>query len=471
MGQVAGVVLAAGDSTRLGEPKQLMEWGGAPLVAHAIRTAMAAGLSPIVVVLGHAADTVSSAVRNMPVHLSMNWRWRAGMSTSVQTGLAALPPTVEAAVFLLCDQPLVTSEHLRLMVDRFRESSARIVYSSHKGQRSSPTLFDKSLFEELASVTGDQGGRALIQQYQKDAIAVEMADPGMAADIDTVDDYNRLRQVAFGTTDTETSIRGVPDRIQNLIIDMDGVLWRGEQPIQGLETFFEMVYERGTGFVLATNNASRTPESYVHKLHNLGVDVPKECILTSAQAAAAYLSDLAPPGTPVYVVGMDGLKEAVLERGFHLVEEGAEYVVVGWTIELTWQHLASATAQIHKGAQFIGTNPDVTFPSEAGLMPGNGAVLAAIEAATGVQPIVVGKPHPHLYQEAMRRMASRPNDTAVIGDRLDTDIAGGAGLGLFTILVLSGITTTDDQSSWPVRPDLVCSDIGELSQLWSEGLE
>jgi 4-nitrophenyl phosphatase len=253
-----------------------------------------------------------------------------------------------------------------------------------------------------------------------------------------------------------------------LIIDMDGVLWRGEQPIEGLGAFFDMVKEREIGYVLATNNASRSPESYVQKLHNFGVDIPATCILTSAQAAATYLSDQAPPGAPVYILGMDGLREAVLERGFHLVEGGAEYVVVGWTIDLSWQQLAAATIQIRDGAQFIGTNPDVTFPSEAGLVPGNGAVLAALEAATGVQPIVVGKPRPHLYREAMRRMGSKPQNTAVIGDRLDTDIAGGAGLGLFSILVLSGITTTDDQGSWPITPDLVCSNIAELARIWPE---
>ena len=471
MGQVAGVVLAAGDSTRVGKPKQLLDWGGTPLITHAARTAIAAGLSPVVVVLGCEAEAVSAAVRGLPVQLSMNWRWKDGMSTSVQTGLAALSPSVEAAVFLPCDQPLITPNHLRLMTASFLEASARIVYSSHAGQRSSPTLFERSLFEELASVTGDQGGRALIEQHAQDSVAVETANPEMLADIDTVEEYNRLWQETFGAASSSTTRQQVPNRIRHLIIDMDGVLWRGEQPIEGLEAFFEMASDKKIGFVLATNNASRTPESYVRKLSQFGVDIPAECILTSAQAAAAYLGDQAPPGAPVYALGMEGLREALLERGFRLVEEGAEYVVVGWTVDLSWQQLAAATVQIRQGARFIGTNPDVTFPSEAGLMPGNGAVLAALEAATGIQPVVVGKPHPHLYQEAMLRMAGSPKNTAVIGDRLDTDIAGGARMGMFTILVLSGISTTDDQGSWSVKPDLVCSDIGELTRIWSEGPE
>jgi 4-nitrophenyl phosphatase len=401
----------------------------------------------------------------------MNWRWKEGMSTSVQAGLAALPPKVEAAVFLLCDQPLITPEHLHLMVDSYHKTSSRIVFSSHAGQRSSPTLFDRSLFEELASVKGDQGGRALIQQHSQEAVAAEMTSPEMLSDIDTIEDYERLREASFGKLANGLSTTSIPNRIRHLIIDMDGVLWRGEQPIEGLVAFFEMTKEREIGYVLATNNASRTPESYVQKLRKFGVDIPAQCILTSAQAAASYLSDQAPPGAPVYVLGMEGLREAVLERGFHVVEGGAEYVVVGWTIDLSWQQLAAATIQIRQGAQFIGTNPDVTFPSEVGLVPGNGAVLAALEAATNVQPIVVGKPRPHLYQEAMRQMASNPRNTAVIGDRLDTDIAGGAELGLFTILVLSGITTSDDQDSWPLMPDLVCNNIGELSRLWAEGQE
>jgi 4-nitrophenyl phosphatase len=137
---------------------------------------------------------------------------------------------------------------------------------------------------------------------------------------------------------------------------------------------------------------------------------------------------------------------------------------------LTWNKLATAALLIQAGATFIGTNPDLSFPTELGLVPGNGAQLAAIEVTTGVTPIVVGKPEPRMYEEAMRRLGARPETTAVLGDRLDTDIAGGVRTGLPTILVLSGITTEADLVSSPVRPDLVCKDIEELMQVWMEQL-
>jgi len=140
-------------------------------------------------------------------------------------------------------------------------------------------------------------------------------------------------------------------------------------------------------------------------------------------------------------------------------------------MDLTWQKLAMATLLIRQGAQFIGTNPDVTFPSEAGPVPGNGSTLAALQASTGVSPLVLGKPHPWLFQEAMRRMGAEPASTAVIGDRLDTDIAGGINAGTGTILVLSGISTRSDLDRAGARPDLVCADVGELVQVWQRVLE
>ena len=232
--------------------------------------------------------------------------------------------------------------------------------------------------------------------------------------------------------------------------------------------FFDLLRQREIGFVLATNNASQRPDQYMNKLARFGVTVGPEHILTSAQATADYLASIAPPGARVHVLGMEGLRDALTAGGFTLVEEGAEYVVVGWAIDLTWRKLAVAALQIQAGATFIGTNPDVTFPSEVGPVPGNGAQLAALQAATGVAPLVIGKPEPWLYQEAMRRLGATPETTAVIGDRLDTDIAGGVRAGLRTILVLSGTSSESDLRASPVRPDLVAADIGELARLWKE---
>lgn len=254
--------------------------------------------------------------------------------------------------------------------------------------------------------------------------------------------------------------------VRHLIVDMDGVLWRGDEPLPGLVRFFAFLRNRGLGFILATNNSSKTPDQYVAKLARFGVEVPVERILTSSQVAAAYLASLAQPGTPVYVIGEDGVRQALEERGFVLTEEDARYVVVGWDRQLTWNKLATAALLIHKGAGFIGTNPDPNYPAERGPVPGNGAQLAALQAATGVAPIVVGKPHPPMYEEAMRRMGALSENTAVLGDRIDTDIAGGARLGLTTILVLSGSASEADLASAPVKPNIVCADIQELACIW-----
>jgi 4-nitrophenyl phosphatase len=236
----------------------------------------------------------------------------------------------------------------------------------------------------------------------------------------------------------------------------------------GLQEFFASLHQYDVGFVLATNNSSRLPEQYVTKLARFGVEVPVERVLTSAQAAAAYLASFAPPGTHVYAIGEEGVRRALEQHGFVLTDERAAYIVAGWDRHLTWDKLATAALLIHGGAGFIGTNPDTNYPTERGPVPGNGAQLAALEATTGVSPVVVGKPGPWMYKEAMRRMGAPAETTAVIGDRLDTDIAGGVRVRLTTVLVLSGISTEADVAASPVRPDMVCRDIGDLAQIWRD---
>jgi 4-nitrophenyl phosphatase len=233
-----------------------------------------------------------------------------------------------------------------------------------------------------------------------------------------------------------------------------------------LQAFFKFLRQRDIGFTLATNNSSRTPEQYIEKLARFGVEVDSESILTSALVAAAYLATQAQPGTRVYAIGKDGVRRALEQHGFVLSEDHAAYVVVGWNTDLIWDELATASLLIHQGAGFIGTNPDVSYPTEQGPVPGNGAQLAALQVATGVAPTVTGKPEPQMYEEALRRMNASTETTAVIGDRLDTDLAGGVRLGLTTILVLSGITREADLADSSIKPDVVCADIGELMQIW-----
>ncbi len=253
------------------------------------------------------------------------------------------------------------------------------------------------------------------------------------------------------------------DDIRGLIVDMDGVLWLGDRPLPGLAEFFSLLREREIPWVLATNNSSKTPESFAAKLSGFGVEANPGRILTSAVVAAEYLARQDPPGTPVYVIGGEGLKLALGDRGFALSEQDARWVVVGWDRHLTWKKLARASLLIHRGAGFLGTNPDLSYPTPEGPVPGCGAQLAALTAATGVSPIVVGKPEPEMFRQALGILGLPENTTAVVGDRIETDLAGAKRLGLKSILVLSGVTTPKILADSGFAPDAVFPDLPALS--------
>lgn len=259
--------------------------------------------------------------------------------------------------------------------------------------------------------------------------------------------------------------------IRALIIDMDGVLWRGNTPLPGLIDFFDFLQNRAMPFMLATNNASKTPEQYLEKFANFGVTIKRENILTSSLATAAYLTQEFEPGATVYVVGQSGLHQAMREAGFNLVDDarqGADVVVAGIDFTLTYEKLKYAALLIRRGARFIGSNGDLTFPAEEGFVPGAGSILAAIQAATGVAPTIIGKPERLMFDIAVKKMGSRPEQTAMLGDRLETDILGGQRAGLKTILVTTGV---DNEASIPqkgIRPDAIFSGIDELAKVWQQ---
>ena len=265
--------------------------------------------------------------------------------------------------------------------------------------------------------------------------------------------------------------------IRALIIDMDGVLWHGQNAIPGLVEFFQALEELKISFILATNNASSTPDQYVKKLTEMGVSVNKNQILTSGIATALYLSEkVNPANTRVFVVGEEGAKQPLIDQGFTLtalyevnkdsdiVKKGADFVVCGKDHTLTWDKLATATLNIRAGAQFIGTNGDTTLPTELGITHGNGAILAALEVATGVKPTIIGKPEPIMYQQALALLNAEPTATVAIGDRLDTDILGAVRTGIRSVMVLTGVSTQDDLKDSDFQPTWVMSDIGELTK-------
>lgn len=263
--------------------------------------------------------------------------------------------------------------------------------------------------------------------------------------------------------------------VQNLIVDMDGVLWRGATPLPGLADFFAFLRRRQIKFVLATNNASKTSAHYIQRLEGYGVQVAPEEIITSAQATAEYLARQSEPGAPIYAIGMAGLRQPLADQGFRLLDEHAEsgsarYVVVGWDEDLTYAKLAEAALHIRAGATFIGTNPDRTWPSERGQKPGTGATLAALQASTDVEPTVIGKPSPLMFEIAMGRIKADAAHTAMIGDRLSTDILGAKNAGLKTVLLLSGVTSPAALAASTLQPDLSFENIAALTQAWSRPL-
>jgi 4-nitrophenyl phosphatase len=312
-----------------------------------------------------------------------------------------------------------------------------------------------------------------VHRHSNRTVSLPLARAEIVSDIDVPDDYRMLleRNASRGN-DCESDLDLARlAAIDGLIVDMDGVLWHSDTPLPGLREFFEFLRGASIRFMLATNNSSLMPEQYSGKLARFGVEVACDRVLTSAQATSAYVASASSPGTRVYVIGGDGIRSALQADGLVLADTDVEWVVVGWDRELTWRKLETASLLIHRGARFVGTNPDRSYPTERGPAPGNGAQLAAIEATTGVSPIVVGKPEPWLYEQAVARLGSSPATTAVVGDRLETDIAGGIRAGLSTILLLSGIASRNDAARSPWRPDIVLHDIRELVAVWRAVLD
>lgn len=267
------------------------------------------------------------------------------------------------------------------------------------------------------------------------------------------------------------------DNLSGLIIDMDGVLWHGNNPIDGLLNFFSTLRRLSLPFILATNNASLTQQQYVDKLAAMGVTISPDEVLTSSMATAHFLAKQQQSDKKrVFVIGEDGLKQPLIEQGFILTElyqvnqidkgitDGADIVVSGLDRKLTWDKLATATLNINAGAEFYATNSDTTLPTELGEVIGNGGTIAALEAATGVKAISIGKPEPILYQQALEKLGTNADNTIAIGDRLNTDILGAVNAGIRSILVLTGISSEQDISDVDYSPTWVMADIEAVSQ-------
>ena len=256
------------------------------------------------------------------------------------------------------------------------------------------------------------------------------------------------------------------------LFDMDGVLYRGPDPLPGVGPLLDRLVADGCGYVLATNNSMASPAEYTTRLGGMGIGVPEERILTAGTATRDYLTDLLPQEAPIYAVGMPALRHQLFDRApFREVtdvqpgEDAPAAVVVGLDLAFTYDKLRAATTAIRAGARFVATNADATLPTERGLVPGAGSIVAAIATASGHQPTVIGKPSPRILEQGAANLGVSPAEAVVIGDRLDTDILAGQRAGMLTVLVLTGVSTRDEAIAAESPPDLIVDDLPALLAL------
>jgi NagD protein len=248
-----------------------------------------------------------------------------------------------------------------------------------------------------------------------------------------------------------------------VISDMDGVIYRGKSAIPGAQEFIDRLRASGTGFIFLTNNSEQTPLDLLRKLEDLGFHgLTEQNFITSAMATAEFLAGQKPNGT-AYVIGGGGLSAELYKIGYSITDSAPDYVVVGKTASFNFPMMRKAAQLIDGGAKFIGTNPDLVDPVEGGgTEPAAGALLAGIEAATGMRPYIVGKPNSLMMIYARRLLGVPAENCVMIGDRMDTDVVGGLEAGMRTCLVLSGVSTRASVSRFPYRPTFVVDSVADL---------
>jgi NagD protein len=249
--------------------------------------------------------------------------------------------------------------------------------------------------------------------------------------------------------------------IKSWLMDMDGVLVREEHPIPGAGEFIKRLRELELPFLVLTNNSIYTRRDLAARLALSGLDVPEEAIWTSALATADFLADQRPRGT-AFVIGESGLTTALHSAGYTLTERDPDYVVLGETRTYSFERIAQAIRLIVNGARFIATNPDATGPTPDGPLPATGAVAALISRATGVDPYFVGKPNPLMMRSALNAIDAHSETSAMVGDRMDTDVVSGLEAGMHTVLVLTGSTQREEAERFPFRPSRIVDSIADL---------
>lgn len=249
---------------------------------------------------------------------------------------------------------------------------------------------------------------------------------------------------------------------KSFLLDMDGVLVRGNTPIPGAQDFLTRLEESETPYLILTNNPIYTPRDLQHRLNAMGLVIAEQRLFTSAMATAQFLAQQRPCGT-AYVVGEMGLTQALHEIGYVTTANNPDYVVLGDTTFYNFDQITQAVRLVAGGARFIATNPDASGPVENGIVPACGAMAALIEKATGVKPYFVGKPNPLMMRRALNYLKAHSENTIMVGDRMDTDVIAGMEAGMETILVLSGVTRQEEIDRYPYRPTHVLPSVAAIS--------
>ncbi|MEI6212262.1 MAG: HAD-IIA family hydrolase [bacterium] len=245
------------------------------------------------------------------------------------------------------------------------------------------------------------------------------------------------------------------------VCDMDGVIYHGNRLLPGADEFVAWLKAAGKRFLFLTNSSERTPRELRQKLARLGLDVDEEHFYTSALATAAFLS-AQQPNSSAYVIGDAGVVNALYDAGISMNDVNPDYVVIGETRSYNYEKLERAIRLVQAGAKLIGTNPDLTGPTEHGIVPACGALLAPVELATGCKAYYIGKPNPLIMRHALKQLGCRREESAIIGDRMDTDIVAGIESEIETVLVLTGVTQLTDLPRFAYRPRHILSGIGDV---------
>ncbi|MDI9484167.1 MAG: HAD-IIA family hydrolase [Bacillota bacterium] len=248
---------------------------------------------------------------------------------------------------------------------------------------------------------------------------------------------------------------------RGFIIDMDGVIYHGNRLLDGAKEFVQWLHDNDKLFLFLTNSSERSPRELQEKLERMGLYVTEDHFYTSALATASFLASQKPNGS-AYVIGAPGLVKALYDVGFSMNDVNPDYVVVGETRDYNYNHLEKAVQLVSKGALLIGTNPDLTGPTETGIAPACRALIAPIELATFRNAYFVGKPNPLMMRQAQKRLGCDVSETVIIGDRMDTDIIAGIESEIETVLVLSGVSNEHTPNLFPYRPDHVLKGVGDI---------